>query len=397
MYYRFPNIRNLQEVLDVVGDLKEFIVAERDHYTVINYVLADKDTFPEVESEADAIRRECRGLVFDKEGNVLSRRLHKFFNVNEREETLLENLDVSKPHFILEKLDGSMVTPLMINGNVRWATKMGITDTSMQVENWLAEDLEWNTHRYIKLAHDMHDKGFTPIFEWCSRQNRIVVDHPEDRLVLLAVRDNLSGRYCGYHTLKALAEDYNIELVNGYRADGSNLDDIIAEVANREGEEGVVIRFEDGHMVKVKSEWYVRLHRVKEMIRSERHVLILLMEGGVDDAKSFMLDEDRKHVEDYEHQFHEWYTNKIGHLEYIYGNWADKNRKDFALWAIRDGNLDQATAGMIFGMMDGKSPEEVLDIAINKGLTRDVKFASMKPLLMPDIEYRPSGPQDQAE
>jgi len=58
-----------------------------------------------------AIRRECRGLIFDaKTGELLSRRFHKFFNINEKEESMLENMtDLSGGHIILEKLDGSMI------------------------------------------------------------------------------------------------------------------------------------------------------------------------------------------------------------------------------------------------------------------------------------------------
>jgi hypothetical protein len=39
------------------------------------------------------------------------------------------------------------------------------------------------------------DGDMTPIFEWCSRNQRIVVDYPEDMLVLTAVRDNIEGVY----------------------------------------------------------------------------------------------------------------------------------------------------------------------------------------------------------
>jgi RNA ligase len=75
-------------------------------------------TFPRVISACDAIRRECRGLVFDKNGWILARRFHKFFNLNEREETLARNVDFSKPHSVLAKIDGSMISPVIINGEI---------------------------------------------------------------------------------------------------------------------------------------------------------------------------------------------------------------------------------------------------------------------------------------
>lgn len=37
---------------------------------------------------------------------MLARRLHKFFNINEMDETAENKIDLSKPHYILEKADG---------------------------------------------------------------------------------------------------------------------------------------------------------------------------------------------------------------------------------------------------------------------------------------------------
>jgi RNA ligase len=51
--------------------------------------------------------RECRGLIFNAEtGEVISRRLHKFFNIGELPETQAEKVDITRPHIILEKMDG---------------------------------------------------------------------------------------------------------------------------------------------------------------------------------------------------------------------------------------------------------------------------------------------------
>ena len=144
MKYDFPSITNLDEVRDVVKDLPEFIIAERDWGYAVNYLVSGPDTFPSVHTaggsaamrdaatRAKAIRRECRGLLFYPDGRIMSRRLHKFFNVNERDETQMHRIDLGQPHVILEKLDGSMITPVYTDHGVRWGTKMGITEVSMQ-------------------------------------------------------------------------------------------------------------------------------------------------------------------------------------------------------------------------------------------------------------------------
>jgi len=118
--YEFPNIYNIDDVLWAIEGRDEFVVAEKEGYTVINYNVMMADTFPDVIIDADpydqasgvveqqdynaAIRRECRGLIFDsKTGEILRRPFHKFFNVNEREETQDHVINLSRPHAIQKK------------------------------------------------------------------------------------------------------------------------------------------------------------------------------------------------------------------------------------------------------------------------------------------------------
>ena len=83
MGYTFPRIETINDVLPAIEGRDEFIVAEREHYTIVNYVVSMPDTFPVIntvqliqnfdvsepifETRDDryaAIRRECRGIVF---------------------------------------------------------------------------------------------------------------------------------------------------------------------------------------------------------------------------------------------------------------------------------------------------------------------------------------------
>ena len=207
MNYEFPVIRTIDDVLPHIAGRDEFIVAEREFGTVINYAVSMEDTFPPVNvaggsakmraerSLAYRMRRECRGLVFYPDGRLMSRPFHKFFNVNERDETQANKIDLSKPHVIMEKMDGSMIRPLYVNGAIRLATKMGVTEVAEAAERYLntREDRGeiWNwLLRCVKF-------GFTPIFEFVAPDNQIVISYDEPDLVLLAIRDNETGRYLG--------------------------------------------------------------------------------------------------------------------------------------------------------------------------------------------------------
>jgi RNA ligase len=192
MRYKFPEIRTINDVLPHIEGRPEFIVAEREFGTVINYVVAMADTFNMTGPDdiGGAIRRECRGLKFYLDGVIAARPFHKFFNIGEREETQPHLLDFTQEHTIMTKLDGSMIHPMKVGNSIRWMSKMGITEVGLQAEEFVSLNA-----KYQNFAEWCIDNTLTPIFEWCSQKQKIVIDYPEDSLTLLAVRNNITGEY----------------------------------------------------------------------------------------------------------------------------------------------------------------------------------------------------------
>lgn len=300
MNYKFPVITNISQVLPLIAEKPEFIVAVKDGgYTVVNYVVMAGDTFPEVASEGDAILRELRGIIFDTEtGNILQRRYHKFFNCNERNETQVGKIDFNEPHVILEKLDGSMITPVQTPDGLRWGTKMGVTQVALPVEEFVAARIEYGI-----LAGQCAVGGLTPIFEWCSRQQAIVIDYPEDMLVLTAIRNNVSGEYLPYKDIVAIANSFSIPVVKAYAGTASNMQSLVDETKELIGAEGFVVRFDSGHMIKVKAEDYLRKHKTKDAIQREKNVIEMLVNEQADDVKAFMDPKDLERFEKFENMF----------------------------------------------------------------------------------------------
>lgn len=383
MKYNFPKITHIDQVLPVIEGKTEYIVAERDGYKVINYVVAAEDTFPEIKTEEDAILRECRGLIFNEDGSIMSRRFHKFFNLNEREETHVQNIDFSKPHIILEKLDGSMSTPIFIGDCVRWGTKMGVTEVAFPVEEFVASRPE-----YKEFAKICRDTNATPIFEWCSRKQRIVIDHPEDQLILTAVRNNETGEYIRYPVLKEIGDLYNIPVVKAFQ---SNVDDIhkfVDELSKMENTEGVVVRFDDGHMIKIKTDWYVKIHRAKDILSREHDVAQLILENKLDDLKPLLLQEDLNRLIKFENDF-------IKRIEYLVNRLYDESnvivkqlsRKEFAL---NSDNIEKWFRSWVFAMWDNPSMENANKIVIAYVLSKASKmsaYAELKNDLLKGIDY----------
>ena len=285
LHYDFPEISTIDDVIPHIEGASEFIVAKKPWGTVINYVTNLPATFPAVNSFEAAIRRECRGLIFYPDGRLMSRRFHKFFNIGERDDT--REIDVSRPHTILLKLDGSMITPIFIDDGVRWGTKMGLTDVAVQAEVFTS-----TRPQYEEFARHCREGDMTPIFEWVSRKQRIVIDYPQDNLILTALRFNTSGLYVKFHDMKLLAGMYNIQVVDVIDHD----EDFCTTVANIRASsdiEGVVVRFDDGHMVKLKADTYVSLHRAKSLLDNERDVVGLILDQKVDDLLPLLPDQDR--------------------------------------------------------------------------------------------------------
>ena len=234
----------------------------------------------------------------------MSRPYHKFFNVNEKPETQQGVIDFSQPHVVMEKLDGSMIRPIRDRfGTIRLATKMGLTDVAEQAEKIMDIDQwYWLEDRMIV--------GLTPILEYISPTNKIVVQYDAPKVVLTAIRNNVTGQY-----IKLPPRDitpFDLVDTHGSIADfGAHLRKTAADT----GREGDIIRFHSGHMLKLKNEWYVQIHKTKDLVQSDRNIVELILTETIDDARSKLDETDQKRVDQIEANFWSAYENAIGRLE----------------------------------------------------------------------------------
>ena len=368
MHYTFPEIRTIQDVLPHIEGREEFIVAEREGYTVINYVVAMADTFDMTGPDdlGGAIRRECRGLIFDNDGNIVSRPFHKFFNINEREETQSHVVDMSQPHVIMEKMDGSMIRPIQVDGYLRLATKMGVTEVAMQAEEWLASrDVYRKVWMWVQLQN-----GITPIFEWISPFNQIVLAYEEADLVYLGSRNNFTGEY-------SFDENAPFTKVPRYGSVEGNIGDYITRQREKEGREGDIIRFADGHMLKVKNDWYVRIHKTIDRILFDRNIISLILNEEVDDVIPMLPKVQAERVRDVEIRFAKQLHQLVEGYE-RYWNSAQAScadRKQYAQeWMPTIVKNDPFAPQYVFGRYEGRDGREIILRYIEKQLFTNVKW-----------------------
>jgi RNA ligase len=376
MKYTFPAISKIDDVLPHIEGREEFRVFDKEWYSVVNYMVNLEDTFVwnENDAQGSAIRRECRGLIFDLQGNLISRPYHKFFNIGEKHETHLNKVNLDEPHVILEKLDGSMIRPIpLLDGGFRLATKAGVTDVAMNAETFIADKPHYST--FIK---EWTYRGTTPIFEWCSRINRIVVDYPEDNLILTAIRYNNSGQYVAYKYMKMYAESYNIPFVKAIAGDGTaNITDIVEHIRKWEDSEGVVIRFDSGYMLKIKADDYVLRHRSKDAISQEKNVIETIVEDAVDDVVPLLTPEDATRLRAFQKAF--WMAvEDVGttiHDQYVSLD-QGQDQKEFAMLVMNE--TPKHLQNFMFGLRRKVPVKDLLVDQIRKSLSTQTKVNSVK-------------------
>lgn len=267
----FKHIEHIDQVLPHFEGRAEFTIGKRDDFTVIDYNYILPDTFD------DPVRLEGRGIKFcSKTGGILARPLHKFHNLGEKPYTQFDQLPWHLPFVVQEKFDGSFIHPALLGDRLVLMTRKGISDVAVQaMQECLTPELEQQMREWLQL-------GYTPMFEYTSPNNRIVIEYEKPALKFLAARNTITGVY-----------KTETHLFDGFL--GSNVDprQLVDSTKAARGREGVVIVWPfTGQRVKLKADEYVSLHRAIDTMASEKRILDVILDNGDDDLCA-MVSEDR--------------------------------------------------------------------------------------------------------
>ena len=198
------------------------------------------------EQHWDEVTLQCRGLVFDDEGNIVSHPFRKFFNIEENRHEPTEDFE------IYEKVDGSLITVFNYNGE--WIVSSRGSFTSEQA---IAAAKLFNQLNYVSKIHSGINPNMTYLFELIAPWNRIVCDYGErEELILLGARgENFEA---SHDELSELAKMLGCNVTRKF-----NFEDYKEiQKLNWENQEGFIVRFSNGDRCKIKFADYVKLHRV---------------------------------------------------------------------------------------------------------------------------------------
>lgn len=268
------------------------------------------------------IVREARGLILeDKTWKIVCYPFKKFFNYGE---TYADEIDW-KSAKVTSKEDGSLIKVYFYNGEWRVGTNSTID----------AEDAVLNSPYYrnfrelfdvaadnCKFDFDRLDPNYTYLMELCSCYNTIVVPYNEPKLFHIGTRNNI--------TCEEEEVDIGIEKPKEWAL--SSLNDCIAMAATFDfTREGFVCRDKDYHRIKVKSEDYIRVHRLANngSITLERAIDLIRM----NELEEFLVycPQYTDFINDVRHRFNKFYSDIYFNVNMALIEKMDcETRKDFA-------------------------------------------------------------------
>lgn len=295
--------------------------------------------------------RMSRGLVVDmKNQTVLAHGFDKFFNLGQVPETSYDILKDQKQFEVSEKLDGScLLSFLNPNDNQFYLTTTGSFDSEHgQFSTFLFRNL--NVTSYPKLLE--YAANGTLIFELIDSRFRIVIDYKKknyaEGLYLIGYRTR-EGRLYTYSEIAALGAELGLPGPNTYQFD--SLDQLVAKTKDLPmSEEGYVLRYPDGLMVKIKGTAYLQAHKFVSCL-SDKNILEAVANGVEEPFVEICPDEFQLEVIEKIAYFK---SRKVDILNQCYQYYADapkeEGRKTFALWV--NANVKPSLKGCLFQMID---------------------------------------------
>lgn len=241
---------------------------------------------PEIDAKWNTNNLYYRSLITDKDGNVLSSGWPKFFNVGEKSD-LYPDPNTFKDWIIQDKLDGSLLIADYVNNTFNMRTR----GTASYVKQENARDFEVLPEKYPKVVEYLKNNNHLSLLFEIVTPNNVIVIRPKDVefFFLGAVDKNTLKVLPSYELVEIWRSIGCVPMPQTYRMD--NLKDVICvvnHVKEWKGKEGVVLCYNNNqNRVKIKSDWYCFIHRVKSQLNSEENLIEYFIDSGMPSKDKF--------------------------------------------------------------------------------------------------------------
>lgn len=259
----------LNELLDPAAlavEIEQGYVTERKHPTlplaILNYGAKTQHAW-----RWNDVTEQCRGLIYDtRDGRVVARPFKKFFSADQLKVAGID-IPADEPFTAYEKLDGSLgISYCDDDGKMYIATRGSfVSEQAVEATRMLRE---YEADSGLQLT-----PTWTFLFEIIYPQNRVVVDYANRRaLVLLAMIDTTTGEEMPDVVTSDVAQAMDFDrpsvydgLTSFHEALSALDDDTLFK-----DREGMVLRFNNGLRVKLKTADYLHYHRLVTRVTPKR-------------------------------------------------------------------------------------------------------------------------------
>jgi RNA ligase len=278
------------------------------------------------------ITTNCRGLIVNKDYQIVGRCFKKFFNYSEVK-SQVDSLLLKQKYTVYEKIDGSLGISYFIRNKPFIATRGSFESEQSIRANKILESKNLNL-----------DQSLTYLFEIIYPENTIVVNYgKKEDLILLSAIETATGKeidihdnYFGFETCKKI--------------DCNSIDELKTDIKNFEG---YVVKFDDGYRFKIKLEEYVRIHKVLFGL-SSRDIWACLKSGS-DLVLEGVPDEIFSWIKKTKLSILKNYSEIDQDCKKVYKNILSKDRKEFAIKAKK-----YKFSSVLFKLYDDKPYEDII-------------------------------------
>jgi len=321
------------------------------HYRIFNYRLCSYTEF----LAPSAL--ECRGHMFEIEDDgydavpvrLASLPPEKFFNKGENPFTM--DLDFTTIESVMLKADGSLISSYLHNDELYLKSKGSLeSDQAIAAMTWLALP---ENEAFKKELFGAGMLGYTVNMEWCAPDNRIVLPYESPQLIVLNIRDRMTGEYFNHKKI----DTYIFPEILSHWVNYETPDDAVQfvnDIPDMQNIEGYVVQLASGQHVKIKTTWYLALHHTKDSINSPRRLFEAVLEEATDDMRSLFHDDPLaiKMIEEMEQFVEVRYNHLVDTVERFYERNKEMERKDYAILGQEE--LDRKAFGLAMSKYVGK-------------------------------------------
>lgn len=304
--------------------------------------------------------RECRGIIINRQGNVVCRPFNKFFNYGED-----QAIDIDWNNaYALEKVDGSTIRLYYYKGEWKVSTNGTFSaQTAYPVgskRNFLELFYDVINPYEFEVFCNRLEPEYTYIFELVHPESEIIVDYAGVKeLVFIGCIHNNTGKDIDIWKFgKYFFNSFNVRFPIRYSVDSlANALQLVNDLRKNSFIEGLVVYSNDASglnpkRIKIKHEDYFKAHYVAGTIFNKEYIYKIFLEGETSEFESYF-EFVPENIQQRYHQEKEVFNRFISVVEVYRDKYsaleAEIEFKDIAL-KIQD-EVPKAFQGIVFYLL----------------------------------------------